>query len=367
MLKKIGFDLATKTPGEAGGSQLVYFNAVSSGADNFTQNEVLGNKGITFKTQDNGVGIAVNKNEDEIAFLAAKEKNTFVFNNAESEDVLCAEIGYYDEDDIWHKEEDFSDQLREEEGKVTFSVPAYGCVRIVTKENSLSEPEVIEKAEVKIEAEHAYELSEGLKADVYNDGASAGGWVKVSANKIGDSITITGDVPMDGIYRIDTCNKKSSDRATVQLAVDGKPLGTPLDMNKGNGTFPIVSSGETALTKGTHEFTYTVTGKTGKLYILPLDYVYLTRTGNYVDVSELKKIYDEYSQIEQGNYTDDSWKKFQTALKNAESLLGEEEPSSSSVKTQIQLLKNAFDALLIKTDKEKAELYEELENLVKGG
>lgn len=365
MLKKIGFDLATKTPGEAGGSQLVYFNAVSSGADNFTQNEVLGNKGITFKTQDNGVGIAVNKNEDEIAFLAAKEKNTFVFNNAESEDVLCAEIGYYDEDDIWHKEEDFSDQLREEEGKVTFSVPAYGCVRIVTKENSLSEPEVIEKAEVKIEAEHAYELSEGLKADVYNDGASAGGWVKVSANKIGDSITITGDVPMDGIYRIDTCYKKSSDRATVQLAVDGKPLGTPLDMNKGNGTFPIVSSGETALTKGTHEFTYTVTGKTGKLYILPLDYVYLTRTGNYVDVSELKKIYDEYSQIEQGNYTDDSWKKFQTALKNAESLLGEEEPSSSSVKTQIQLLKNAFDALLIKTDKEKAELYEELENLVK--
>ena len=100
MLKRIGYDLATKAPGQAGGNQLVYFNPTSNASENYTQNEVLGNKGITYRTEDNGVGIAVNKNENEIALLATKDKNTFIFSNADLDAVESAETGYYDSDDV---------------------------------------------------------------------------------------------------------------------------------------------------------------------------------------------------------------------------------------------------------------------------
>ena len=364
MLKRIGYDLATKAPGQAGGNQLVYFNSTSNASENYTQNEVLGNKGITYRTEDNGVGIAVNKNENEIALLATKDKNTFIFSNADLDAVESAETGYYDSDDVWQKESSFMDQLKEEDGKVVLSVPAYSCVRIVTKEGALSEPEVVEKAEVRIEAETSYKLSEGLTANVYDDGASGGGWVKVSASA-GDSVVISGEIPMDGVYRVDTCYKKSSDRATVQLTVDGKLLGEPIDMTQGSQTFSVASSGEITLTAGTHEFTYTVTDNSGEGSIIPLDYIYLTRVGNYTDISELKELCDRYSMIEQGDFTDESWEKLQSALKNAEAVIGQEEPSQADINTQIQLLQNAYEGLQIKTDKEKAQLYDEMEALLK--
>ncbi|WP_343084900.1 CBM96 family carbohydrate-binding protein [Blautia producta] len=358
MLKKIGYDLATKAPGAAGDYQLVYFNPTSTATGSYTQKEVLSNKEISFQTDTNGIGIAVNKNENEIALLSTKG-DSFTFENAQMEDVVSAELGAYDENDNWVKDKDFT--LTETDGKVMASVPAYQCLRIVTKEGSLGSAE--DKVDVQVEAEQAYEVSEGVTTEILDNYASGDGWLKAAGTKIGDSVTITVMIPEDGIYSVDTCYyKNAGECGTVQLSVDGKALGTEIDMSAGTETFPNVISGEINLTAGEHKLTYTLTG--GKGMVIPLDYVYLLKTGNIVDKSELQTLYDECAAMEQGDYTDASWNDLQTALAAAQAVLDKEMPGSSEVDTQIQLLQDAVSNLLVKTDKTREELYVEMKSVL---
>lgn len=367
MLKKIGYDLATKQPQSVGDNQLVFFNADSTASAGYKQQEVLSNKSITFTTDTNGIGIAVNKNENEIALLSTKG-DAFTFDNAKLENVVSAELGYYDADDTWHTEQNYLANLTETDGEVSLTVPAYGCVRIVTKPNSLSEPEVFVKAEITAEAESNYTLSEGITAKIYNDGKNGkkSNYLHVTVKNVGDYAEFNVTVPYDGIYRMDTCYKVYSDRPTVQLTADGKAVGDPVDMTKGTSKKWVTTTfGEIALTKGVHTFRYTVTSLATTSGTLPLDFLYLERIDDLVDYSELQALYDEYKDTEKGNYTEDSWNVFQEALSKTKSMLDAQAATKSEVKAQIGLLQQAVDKLEINTDKSKEELYAEYEALVR--
>lgn len=363
MLQKIGCDLATKLPGAAGGDQLMYYNAISSAAPGQTyhQDEVMDNKGVSFSTVNNGVGIAVNKGANELALLSTREDDTFTLENINAEGIASAELGYYDTENNWVKEETFSDL--KEEGKVSVKVPAYSCLRITTIDGGWKPVE--KKTEVNVEIENSSVAKEGIGTETWNDGASAGGWLKVLAKQEGDYVTVTADVSKGGVYQVDTCYRSSKDRAAVQLEVDGENLGAPFDMYAAKAAFTTWSAGEVALAPGKHEFKYTVAGKneTSSGYIMGLDYLFLKRTGT--DRSILEKLYDSYKDATQDNYTQVTWQVLQTQLAKTGELLKNEDAVQDDIDTQLSFLKDAINGLLIGTDMDKAELYVQLEELMK--
>ena len=67
------------------------------------------------------------------------------------------------------------------------------------------------------------------------------------------------------------------------------------------------------------------------------------------DKSKLQKLYDENSQKEQGNYTDESWKAFETALESAKAVLDNEGATEEMVQAATEALKAAVDGLTEKT------------------
>ena len=64
-----------------------------------------------------------------------------------------------------------------------------------------------------------------------------------------------------------------------------------------------------------------------------------------VDKSELQKLYDANSGKEQGNYTDESWKVFETALESAKAVLDNEDATEEMVQAAAEALKAAVDGL----------------------
>ena len=64
-----------------------------------------------------------------------------------------------------------------------------------------------------------------------------------------------------------------------------------------------------------------------------------------VDKSELQKLYDANSGKEQGNYTDESWKVFETALESAKAVLDNEDATEKMVQAAAEALKAAVAGL----------------------
>lgn len=68
-----------------------------------------------------------------------------------------------------------------------------------------------------------------------------------------------------------------------------------------------------------------------------------------VDKSELQNLYDANSGKEQGNYTDESWKVFETALESAKAVLDNANATEKMVQAAAEALKAAVDGLTEKT------------------
>ena len=366
MLKKIGYDLAIRYPGQLGGSHLVYFNPTSSVAGkSLRKSDVVGgNKGVTYYTENNGVGIAVNKNDAEIALLTAKPGRFSIDNIPSVDAIVSAELGYYDEMDQWVRESDFSG-ISEEDGKAMVDVPNFGCVRLVLDEEMLAETEPV--IDFKTEAElTSYHAADGLTTEVWNDGASAGGWLKVHAKTDGDYVVIPVTVPTAGLYTIETCYRNGKDRGTVQLSVNERVSETPIDMYASSSSFKSSTISGVFLEEGSNEIVYTISGKNSAStgYIIGLDYLQLTRTGSYVDFSKLELLYNEYKDLEQGDYTDVSWQNLQSELQKTKALMEREGVVQDDIDNQKNLLEIAVNNLLVNTDKTKEELDEELRILI---
>ena len=141
--------------------------------------------------------------------------------------------------------------------------------------------EIPDDVSVKVEAENAYQLSDGMTLDgVWEDaGASSQKWLKTAATKEQAAVQITVEIPKDGMYHIETRYRAdASGRATLQTTADAKKVGNPFSMKGTSGTYATADCGSISLTRGTHTISYKVADDAGTT--IGLDYVVLTRTGD---------------------------------------------------------------------------------------
>jgi hypothetical protein len=103
-------------------------------------------------------------------------------------------------------------------------------------------------------------------------------WFQASA--AGQYMVLTVNVPQAGTYDLSAAMTQARDYGIVGLAVDGTPLGQPFDGYHAN-TVTIdfgVDFGSVALSAGSHELTWTVTGKNPASinYLVGIDYLVFT-------------------------------------------------------------------------------------------
>ena len=73
-------------------------------------------------------------------------------------------------------------------------------------------------------------------------------------------------------------------------------------------------------------------------------------TQKIADKTELEKLYNEYKDMEQGNYTDESWGEFQKALDNVKAVIENKEVTQEEIDSAIKTLNLALDNLEEKED-----------------
>jgi lysophospholipase L1-like esterase len=288
MLQKIGHDVATKRPNGLSGTKLVYMNerqGAGSGRDVTAQ---LRSMDVTFRSHPLTIGtwsaetagIAIERSATQFAFAnAGAQATTFTLSDLAGE-IASAQVGSYDDpsndvtDNEWTKEADATVTTSGKDAVVT--VPAFGVVRVITK------GPVPQAAERLVEAESIsdYTLDPGTVRQVWNDGASGGAWVKFGAAgmtqlPIGAKVTFRIQVPeAQRRTTIATRYRSGTDRAAVQLSVNGVPYSDPINMRAASGFAETSPADTVALRKGTNELTYEVTSPG----VLGFDYVRLVNS-----------------------------------------------------------------------------------------
>jgi hypothetical protein len=88
---------------------------------------------------------------------------------------------------------------------------------------------------------------------------------------------LTVNVPQAGTYNLTAAMTQAHDYGIVGLAVDGTPLGQPFDGYHANSvTIDFsVNFGSVALSAGSHQLTWTITGKNPAAanYLVGIDYL----------------------------------------------------------------------------------------------
>lgn len=282
MLNKIAYDLATKKPDEAGGTKLKYFNGQSK---NETTNETktIRNISVNYQNQSNGVGIAVEKSSREIA-LESTVPATFSLKGLAVYGIASVEEGYYD-GQTWVKT---GTPAYDVDKDVVIDIPAYGCVRVTTEAQLGKVQPQTEKYESEI---LSYTVSNERKIEVWDDGASGGGWMKVHTKQVGDYIEFTVNVPVGAEYEIMTGYRSGGTRGKAQLAVNGKAQGSQLDMYDSSTNYKEVSSGKVKI-DGQTRFRYTISGKNPSSgdYEMGIDYIKLIPQTAKADKTELSAV-----------------------------------------------------------------------------
>ncbi len=132
---------------------------------------------------------------------------------------------------------------------------------------------------IKYEAENlSRTLSSGITSDVWNDGASGGGWVKVNSNSVGDYVDFTVNVPAAGNYKVVTGYRSAPTRGIAQLSIGGTNHGSPIDMYQSSATFKEATTGNLYFgIVGNKTFRYRITGKNSNSsgYDMGIDYIKL--------------------------------------------------------------------------------------------
>lgn len=70
-----------------------------------------------------------------------------------------------------------------------------------------------------------------------------------------------------------------------------------------------------------------------------------------VDNEKLKSFVDDLSNLEQKDYTKDSWKQFQTVLKEAQDVLSNLDATKDEINDMYQKLLDAYNGLVTLNDK----------------
>jgi Protein of unknown function (DUF2961) len=97
------------------------------------------------------------------------------------------------------------------------------------------------------------------------------------ASQVGNYMILTVSVPQAGTYNLTAAMTQAHDYGIVGLAVDGTPLGQPFDGYHANSvTIDFsVNFGNVALSAGSHQLTWTITGKNPAAanYLVGIDYL----------------------------------------------------------------------------------------------
>jgi len=109
-------------------------------------------------------------------------------------------------------------------------------------------------------------------------GFTNGNGTTLDSTKIGDSVSITLNVPAAGIYDVKYAVKEYPTRGISQLAVNGTNLGPTKDQYASGEVWAEFDMGTVALAAGNQVFRFTVTGKNtaSSNYSLAWDYIKLT-------------------------------------------------------------------------------------------
>ena len=103
-----------------------------------------------------------------------------------------------------------------------------------------------------------------------------------TGGKPGDKLTLDIAVPTAGNYELYAAMTKARDYGIVQLLLDGKTIGRPVDLFNAAAVIPTgpISFGTHELTAGNHRLTFVIVGSTPKAvksYMFGLDYVFPAR------------------------------------------------------------------------------------------
>jgi hypothetical protein len=98
----------------------------------------------------------------------------------------------------------------------------------------------------------------------------------LDSTKVGDSVTLTANIPTAGTYDLHVTSKNFNIRAIWQLSIDGVNVGPPEDEYSATETYGNFDLGPIAIaTAGKHAFKFTVTGRnpSSSDYKISLDYL----------------------------------------------------------------------------------------------
>jgi len=94
-----------------------------------------------------------------------------------------------------------------------------------------------------------------------DDIASGNAQVALTNQDVGTRMTLQFDVPVGGAYNVTTRLVRGAASGTVQALIDGRPLGSPIDLYAAEAGYVETLLGRVELAPGRHTFTLTVTGK----------------------------------------------------------------------------------------------------------
>ncbi|MGN0242830.1 MAG: InlB B-repeat-containing protein [Lachnospiraceae bacterium] len=139
------------------------------------------------------------------------------------------------------------------------TIPARCAVSIrvtpITEEAIVMPSEIVDMPQTAaLTTDGTYRSITGLQPPSYLNGE------KITYVDNGDSITLTGQITDAGYYTIKSMHKTGTDKGFMQLYLDGKAYGKPIDLYETSETELEVSYGRTYLTAGEHTFTYKLVG-----------------------------------------------------------------------------------------------------------
>lgn len=160
----------------------------------------------------------------------------------------------------------------------TYTVRAYDAAANLSQPSDAASATTT-GASFTFEAETLTATSGVIKASV---DASGGQYRLFNAYAVDAAVGYEVPVTTPGTYRLVIRVMRFSDTGTYQLQINGLDHGTPVDYYRSAGKFVEVDLGNVVIgSAGTHEFTFTVTGKNASAsgYKLPLDAILLGPAG----------------------------------------------------------------------------------------
>lgn len=129
MLKKIGYELASRVPLSVGGTGIAFYNYLASDTTSTSSFQVFN---VTYETANmTGVGISTVRTGKELAFVSSLDA-TFTLSSALAYNVSAAETGSYNGGTTWTKGGAAAYNI--EDGDIEFAIGAGECVRLVFEE-----------------------------------------------------------------------------------------------------------------------------------------------------------------------------------------------------------------------------------------